>query len=56
MHKTHNVNQELIKLYELLEKTRIATLGADYQTRIQMREIRDKTIARIKTIKSSQQD
>ena len=56
MHKTNNVDQELVKLYDLLEKIRNATLGADYQTRNQMRQIKNKTLERIKTLTSIEQN
>ena len=45
-------DEELKKLYQLLDKIRDATLGSDYQTRIQMRQIRDKAIERIKTLET----
>lgn len=49
-------DEELKKLYQLLDNIRIATLGADYQTRIQMREIKEKAIAKIKTLQSQTND
>lgn len=49
-------DEELRKLYYLLDKIRIATLGADYQTRAQMREIKEKAIVRIKNLEAQLSD
>lgn len=52
MYKMNGKEVQLKKLYALLEKIRKNVLGADYQTRIEMRELEDKVIERIKFIKS----
>lgn len=42
---------QLDKLYDLLEKTRVAMLGSDYQTRMQLKEIQEKVIYKIKSLR-----
>ena len=42
---------QLDKLYDLLEKTRTAMLGSDYQTRMQLKEIQEKVICKIKSLR-----
>lgn len=43
---------QLKKLYALLEKIRNNVLGADYQTRVEMQQLENKVMERIKFIKS----
>jgi len=45
-------NTELKKLYELIEKIRVASLGADYQTRCEFNLIKEKAAQRIKELQS----
>jgi len=47
-------NRELKKLYDLLEKVRSTSLGADYKTRSEMKEMADKIVEKIKEISSTQ--
>lgn len=53
MYNLNARDSELRKLYQLLDKIKVATLGSDYQTRMQMKEIENKTIDRIKFIRSN---
>lgn len=43
---------ELKKLYDLLEKVKYQTLGSDYQTRLQLKVIKQKVIEKIQSIES----
>lgn len=52
MYKLNAKENELRKLYQLLDKIKEASLGSDYQTRMQMKDIESKAIERIKSLKS----
>lgn len=43
-------HQEIKKLYSLLERVRSASLGSDYKTRMEMKEMADKIVEKIKTL------
>lgn len=49
-------SKELKKLYDLLEKVRSTSLGADYKTRIEMKQMADKIVEKIKEITNAQCD
>lgn len=55
MYRMTEKETELKKLYDLLDKVRVAILGSDYQTRMQMKEIEEKVILKIKSIRSNTQ-
>jgi hypothetical protein len=48
--KYSSSQNELKKLYSLLDRVRAAALGADYKTRIEMKEMADKIVEKIKAI------
>jgi hypothetical protein len=52
MYKMNGKEIQLKKLYALLEKIRNNVLGADYQTRVEMQQLENKVMERIKFIKS----
>lgn len=53
--KYSSSQKELKQLYSLLDRVRSATLGADYKTRIEMKEMADKIVEKIKAITKQQQ-
>jgi hypothetical protein len=53
MNQNELKHTEIAKLYALIEKVKVASLGADYQTRIQFNEIKNKATQRINELKDS---
>lgn len=53
MYKMNSQQLELKKLYNHLDKIKNAILGADYQTRIEMEQIKKRTIEKIKFIQNN---
>lgn len=49
-------NKDIKKLYALLEKVRVAALGSDYKTRLEMKELADKIVEKIKQISNDKYD
>jgi hypothetical protein len=55
MNKKDSIDIELKKLYALVEKIKQASLGSDYQTRLQFNNIKEKALERINEIKNIQE-
>jgi hypothetical protein len=53
MNQNELKHTEIAKLYALIEKVKVASLGADYQTRIQFNQIKEKAAQRIDELKKS---
>lgn len=56
MNKVEAKKAELRRLNALLERINQAILGADYVQRSELKELRDKTIERIKMVQANKKD
>lgn len=48
-------HKEIKKLYDLLERVRAASLGSDYKTRMEMKDMADKIVEKIKEMTKQQE-